>query len=209
MYGLEVITMANDDRKLENDSIRGVQSTLNELNRLVREKDSVVSTIPEVSLITKYQNESLPDVVEDEQFASLCEQTAALQFAGNKKDDICKVLEIDPKKYKEIVLSQDFLDIKRRIAEDQKVNILSKILGQVDAAVFALSELMDTADEDRTRLNAAALVLEHAQRLLEEQKSQFPSIGNVIKDAANSGEPVTLTLAQVIMRQRDERGLNR
>jgi len=201
--------MTNDGRKLENDSIRGVQSTLNELNRIVREKDAIVENTPEVSLITKYKDQNLPDIVEDEQFANLCEQTAALQFAGNKKDDICRVLEIDPRKYKEIVLSQDFLDIKRRIAEDQKVNILSKILGQVDTAVIALSELMVTADEDRTRLNAAALVLEHAQRLLEEQKASFPNISNVIKDAANSGEPVTLTLAQVIMRQRDERGLNR
>jgi len=201
--------MANNDRKLENDSIRGVQSTLNELNRVVREKDAVVESIPEVSLIDKYHNESLPDVVEDEQFANLCEQTAALQYAGSKKDDICKALEIDPRKYKEIVLSQDFIDVKRRIAEDHKVNILSKILGQVDSAVIALADLLDTADEDRTKLNAAALVLEHAQRLLEDQKSQFPNIGNVIKDAADSGQPVMVSLAQVIMRQRDDRGLNR
>jgi hypothetical protein len=201
--------MANDGKKIENDSIREVQSKLNELNRIVREKDATVESIPEVSLIQKYQNESLPDVVEDEQFASLCEQTAALQYNGSKKEDICKALEIDARKYKEIVLSQDFIDIKRRIAEDHKVTILSKVLGQVDAAIFALSELLDTADEDRVKLNAAALVLEHASRLLEDQKSSFPSISNVIKDAANSGEPVTLTLAQVIMRQRDERGLNR
>ena len=201
--------MGNNERKSDNDSIRKVQSSLNELNRLVTEKNNTVATIPEVSLIDKYHDQSLPDVVEDEEFANLCEQTAALQFAGSKKDEVCKALEIDPKKYKEIVLSQDFLDIKKRIAEDLKINILSKILGQVDSAIMALAELMNVADEDRTKLNAAALVLEHASRLLEEQKSQFPNIGNVIKDAANSGEPVTLTLAQVIMRQRDERGLNR
>lgn len=201
--------MGNNEKKSENDNIRTVQATLNELNRAVLAKDAVVTSHPEVSLITQYQDQSLPDVIEDEQFANLCEQAAALQYSGNTKEDICKALEIDPKEYKRIVLSQDFIDIKRRIAEDHKVNILSKILGQVDQAVLSLSELMQVADEDRTRLNAAALVLEHAQRLLEEQKSQFPSIGNVIKDAANSGEPVTLTLAQVIMRQRDERGLNR
>lgn len=201
--------MSNIDKKFENDSIRTVQSKLNDLNRLVREKEALVEVTPEVNLITKYQDQTLPDVVEDEQFASLCEQAAALQYAGNKKDEICNTLGIDLKKYKEIVLSQDFLDIKRRIAEDHKVNILSKVLGQVDSAIMALAELMNVADEDRVRLNAAALVLEHAARLLEEQKSQFPSINNVIKDAANSGEPVTLTLAQVIMRQRDERGLNR
>lgn len=200
--------MSNNDRKLENDSIRGVQSTLNELNRLVREKDTVIDTIPEVSLITKYQNESLPDVVEDEQFANLCEQAAALQYAGSKKEDICRALEIDPKKYKEIVLSQDFIDVKKRISEDYKINILSKILLQVDSAVIALAELMDNADEDRTRLNAAALVLETAARMLEEQKSQFPSINNVIRDAAATGEPVIMNLAQVIMNQRASRGLD-
>lgn len=201
--------MSNNDKKIENNNIREVQSTLNQLNRLIKEKNDVISETPEVSLIAKYSKENLPDIIEDEQFANLCEQTAALQFAGSKKEDICKALEIDARKYKEIVLSQDFIDIKKRIAEDQKVNILSKILGQVDSAVDALSELLDTADEDRTKLNAAALVLEHAQRLLEEQKSQFPSIGNVIKDAANSGEPVTLSLAQVIIQQRAARGLDK
>lgn len=202
--------MGNNDRKLENDSIRKVQSTLNELNRIVKEKDVVVESTPEVGLITKYQDQNLPDVIEeDEEFANLCERAAALQYSGSKKQDICDALEIDSKRYKEIVLSQDFIDIKRRIAEDHKVNILSKILGQVDSAVMALAELLVTADEDRTKLNAAALVLEHAQRLLEEQRNSFPNISNVIKDAADSGQPVMVSLAQVIMRQRDERGLNR
>lgn len=152
--------MGNNDRKLENDSIRKVQSTLNELNRIVKEKDVVVESTPEVGLITKYQDQNLPDVIEeDEEFANLCERAAALQYSGSKKQDICDALEIDSKRYKEIVLSQDFIDIKRRIAEDHKVNILSKILGQVDSAVMALAELLVTADEDRTKLNAAALVL--------------------------------------------------
>ena len=195
-------------KKQDNDNIRTVQAKLNELNRVVREKNEAVDITPEASLIDKYQSQSLPAVVEeDEQFSNLCEKVAALQFAGNKKDKICEALEIDPKIYKEIVVSQDFIDIKKRISEDEKVNILTKILGQVDAAIFALSELLDTADEDRVKLNAAALVLEHASRLLEEQKSQFPNIQNVIKDAASGSDSVTVSLAQIIMRQRDERGL--
>lgn len=201
--------MSNDDRKLDNDSVRAVKSKLNELDRLMKERDSEESSHPEVALIQKYEDNNLPAVVEDEVFANLCEQAAALQFAGNKKDEICRALEIDAKKYKEIVLSDEFANVKKRLAEDHKVHILSKVLGQVDAAIIALSDLLDTADEDRVKLNAAALVLEHAQRLLEEQKAQFPNIANVIKDAAAGGEPVTLTLAQVIMRQRSERGLDK
>lgn len=199
--------MSNDEKKQENDSIRSIQSTFNTLNRLVKEKTSLVATTPEVGLVEPYQNQNLPDVLEDEAFGNQCEQVAALQFAGQKKEAICKTLEIELRDYKKIVLSQEFVDIKKRIAEDQKVNILSKILGQVDSAVMALAELMDTADEDRVKLNAAALVLEHASRLLEEQKSQFPNIQNVIRDAAQSGEPVVMNLAQVIMNQRAERGL--
>lgn len=201
--------MSNDEKKHENDGIRSIQSTFNTLNRLVKEKTSLVESTPEVSLVEPYQDQSLPDVIEDEEFANQCEQVAALQFTGQKKDAICKTLEIEFRDYKKIVLSQEFIDIKKRIAEDQKVNILSKILGQVDAAVMALAELMDTADEDRTKLNAAALVLEHASRLLEEQKSQFPNIQNVIRDAAQSGEPVVMNLAQVILNQRRERGLDK
>ena len=199
--------MSNDEKKADNDSIRSIQSTFNTLNRLVREKEEIVASTPEANLPATYSDQSLPDVIEDEAFANQCEQVAALQFAGQKKDTICKTLEIELKDYKKIVLSQDFVDIKKRIAEDQKVNILSKILNQVDSAVMALAELMDTADEDRTRLNAAALVLEHASRLLEEQKSQMPSFQSVIKDAAATGEPVIMNLAQVIMNQRSERGL--
>jgi hypothetical protein len=203
------IIMSNNGKKLENDSMRKIQSKLNELNRAVKDKNETIEINPEVVAVQKYQNQSLDNVVEDEQFANLCEQVAALQFSGSKKDQICEALEIEPKVYKEVVLSQEFIDIKRRIAEDNKVNILSKILTQVDGAIIALSELLETADEDRVKLNAAALVLEHASRLLEEQKAQFPNIGNIIKDAAAGSEPVSLTLAQVILRQREERGLDK
>lgn len=199
--------MGNEEKKADNDSVRAIASTFNTLNRLVREKEGLNAAIPETTLPAQYSDQSSVDVIEDEAFANQCEQVAALQFAGQKKDSICKTLEIELKDYKKIVLSPEFANIKKRIAEDQKVNILSKILGQVDSAVMALAELMQAADEDRTRLNAAALVLEHASRLLEEQKNQFPNINNVIRDAANSGEPVVMNLAQVIMRQRDERGL--
>jgi len=154
--------MGNEEKKADNDSVRAIASTFNTLNRLVREKESLNASVPEATLPAQYSDQSSVDVIEDEAFANQCEQVAALQFAGQKKDAICKTLEIELKDYKKIVLSPEFVEIKKRIAEDQKVNILSKILGQVDSAVMALAELMDTADEDRTRLNAAALVLEHA-----------------------------------------------
>ncbi len=201
--------MSNDEKKADNDSVRAIASTFNTLNRLVREKESLVASTPETTLPAQYSEQSDIDVLEDEAFANQCEQVAALQFAGQKKESICKTLEIELRDYKKIVLSQEFIDIKKRIAEDQKVNILSKILGQVDSAVMALAELMDTADEDRVKLNAAALVLEHASRLLEEQKSQFPNIQNVIRDAAESGQPVIMNLASVILNQRRERGLDK
>lgn len=205
-----LIKLSNNGKKQDNDNIRSVQSTLNELNRVVKEKNRAIDITPNVGLIEKYKNQNAIDVLEaEEQFSNLCEQVAALQFSGNKKDKICDALEIDSKVYKEIVISQEFIDVKRRIAEDEKVNILTKILGQVDSAIIALSELLETADEDRVRMNSAALVLEHASRLLEEQKSQYPNISNVIKDAASGAEPVTVTLAQIIMKQRDERGLSK
>jgi hypothetical protein len=201
--------MSNDEKKADNDSVRAIASSFNTLNRLVREKTELVASTPEISLPAEYSDQSSTDVLEDEAFANQCEQVAALQFSGQKKEAICTTLEIELKDYKKIVVSQEFIDIKKRIAEDNKVNILSKILNQVDSAVMALAELMDTADEDRVRLNAAALVLEHASRLLEEQKSQFPNIQNVIRDAATTGEPVIMNLAQVILNQRRERGLDR
>lgn len=201
--------MSNDEKKADNDSVRSIASTFNTLNRLVREKEALAIASPEVDLISEYHNQSTPDVIEDDAFANQCEQVAALQFAGQKKEAICKTLEIEPRDYKKIVLSQDFVDIKKRIAEDNKINILSKILGQVDSAVIALAELMETADEDRTRLNAAALVLETAGRMLEEQRSQFPTMNNVIRDAAESGQPVIMNLATVILNQRRERGLDK
>ncbi len=57
--------MSNDDKKLENDSIRTVQSKLNELSRIIKEKDDVESSHPEVTLIQKYENQSLQAIVED------------------------------------------------------------------------------------------------------------------------------------------------
>jgi hypothetical protein len=206
---MEEFKLSNNGKKYDNDNIRTIQSKLNELNRIVREKDKVVDVTPEASLIEKYQDQNLPDVVEDDAFSTLCERVAALQFAGNKKEDICSALEIDTKTYKDIVLSDSFIAVKKRIAEDNKVYILSRILNQVDSAIMTLADLQQVADEDKVRLNAAALVLEHASRLLEEQKAYMPNIENVIKDAAKGTEPVTVTLAQIILKNREDRGLSK
>jgi hypothetical protein len=198
--------MSNDVKKNENDNFRTIQSTLNELNRLVKNKKEVEDEIPETSLVVPYQ-QTLPSVIEDEEFSDLCEKTAALQFNKQTVEQICVALSIDLKKYKEIATSQEFINIKKRIAEDQKVNILSKVLGQVDSAINALSELMETADEDKVRLNAAAIILEQASQLLEEQRISNPDITSVLQNATKDSEPVTVTLAQVIMKQRADRGL--
>lgn len=202
--------MSNEAKRQENNSIRKIRSALDNLNTLAKAKDEIIETTPALAEVDKFQNNNAVDVLEDSQFAELCEQVAALQFSGETKDSICKSLAITITKYKEIVLSQDFSDVKRRIAEDQKTNILSKVLKQVDSAILALEDLTATADEDKTRLNAAALVLEYAARLLEEQKQTSPSFNGALRDAAAGAVAGggTVTLQQMIINQRASRGLS-
>jgi hypothetical protein len=202
--------MSNESKRQENNSIRKIRTALDNLNQLSKIKDEVVEKTPELAEVDKFQDKNNLEVIEDSEFAELCEQVAALQFSGETKDSICKVLAITSYKYKEIVLSEDFSSIKRRIAEDQKTNILSKVLKQVDQAITALEDLTATADEDKTRLNAAALVLEYAARLLEEQKTSSPSFNGALRDAAAGAVASggTVTLQQMIIAQRTARGLN-
>lgn len=202
--------MSNESKREENNSIRKIRSALDNLNQLAKIKNEVIEKTPELAEVDKFQNQNEIEVVEDSQFAELCEQVAALQFSGETKDTICKALSINAYKYKEIVLSEDFSSVKRRIAEDQKTNILSKVLKQVDQAILALEDLTATADEDKTRLNAAALVLEYAARLLEEQKQTSPSFNGALRDAAAGAVAGggTVTLQQMIINQRASRGLS-
>ena len=82
-----LIKLSNNGKKQDNDNIRSVQSTLNELNRVVKEKNQTIDITPEAGLIEKYKSQSEIEVLEaEEQFSNLCERVAALQFAGNKKD---------------------------------------------------------------------------------------------------------------------------
>jgi hypothetical protein len=202
--------MGNDIRKQQNDSIRKIRGTLDTLNQLVQQKTEVVEKTPELALVDKFDAQSDVAVLEDDQFAAHCEQVAALQFSSETKDTICKVVNISQNRYKEIVTSDEFVDVKRRIAEDQKTLILSKVLKQVDSAMDALAELTVHADEDKTRLNAAALVLEHAARLLEDQKVSSPSFGKALGEAAAGvvAGGGTVTLSQMIINQRASRGLS-
>lgn len=202
--------MSNNEKKKENDSLRTLQRALNSLTSLKIEKDKVVEEIPEVSAIDRYKEDNIPAVVEDEEYSNKIEQVAALQFLGKSKEEICEILSIDPKTFKEICLDVEFQNVKKRLAEDKKVYILSKLLDRVDEGMGALSDLIGAADEDRTRLNAVALLLEQTNRLLDEQKTN--SGGNSYADLlkrANipEGEVEQVNLAQIIMRQRSERGL--
>ncbi len=204
--------MGNDIRREQNNSIRKIKSTLDTLNQLVKTKEDIITKTPELSLVDKFATQSDVTVVEDEQFSSLCEQAASLQFSGEEKNSICKTLDISAHKYKEIVLSPEFIEIKRRIAEDQKMNLLAKVLKQVDGAISALEDLAGCADEDKTRLNAAALILEHTERLLDDQKSSAlsPQFNNTMNNAAAGAlaEGGTVTLQQMIINQRASRGLS-
>jgi hypothetical protein len=206
--------MGNDIRREQNNGIRKIRTTLDTLNQLVKTKEEIVEKTPEFGFVDKFSAQSDVAVVEeDEQFAELCEQVAGLQFSGEEKNNICKTLAIPATEYKRVVMSNEFADVKRRIAEDQKMNILAKVLKQVDAAVKALEDLAACADDDKTRLNAAALVLETATRLLEEQKfttvtpNGFDGAMNNAAAGALAGGG-TVTLQQMIIAQRASRGLS-
>ena len=202
--------MSNIEKKKDNDNLRKLRSTLNALTKLSIQKDKVVEEIPEISSLEKYQNNnSQIDIVEDESFLAKIEEVASLQFLGKKKEEICQLLSIDSKTFKEIVLSDEFQNIKKRLAEDKKVYILSQLLDKIDNAMSALSELVETSDEDKTRLNAVALLFEQTHHLLDEQKTGSGGGYADLMRGANipSGEVEQVNLAQIILRRRKERGL--
>lgn len=203
--------MPNKQKQQDGEDIRNLKQRLDLLTKAIDENTEIQEVIPEASLIQKYQenNQSAIAVLEDEEFSNLTEQVAALQFSGKKQEEICKILSIDSKEFKLVVLSEQFQDVKRRLAEDQKTYILSKSLAKVDQAFQKLGDLIKCADEDKTSLNAIALVLEQAHRLLEDQKGNSPSalFGGAIKEANKQGDEVSVSLAHIIMKRRQERGL--
>jgi hypothetical protein len=200
--------MGNDEIKKDNDNIREIQKGLNELNKLVSKKQDVIETIPELSELQKIQNINLPDIVEDDQFSELVEKVAAAQFTGSKKADILVTFQIDNRQYKEIVTSKEYSEINKRLAEDQRTYLLSKVLNQLDTAVDTLANLMEVADEDKVRMQSAALILEHAQEMLKEHRTSAPTIANLVQNAANSENVAQVNIAQFIMASRRERGLS-
>lgn len=200
--------MSNNEKKIENDSLRKLRSSLDELITLSNEKTEVVNKIPETSALQKYQNRNNVDVVDDEDFSNLVEKVATLQFLGENKHRICGVLSIDLKEFKKIVLSEEYQNVKKLLVDDKKVYILSKLLAEVDHSLEQLRNLVENSDEDRTKLNAIALWMEQTNRLLDEQKNQ----SNVYLDFAKQANIPTdrieqVNLAQIILKQRSERGL--
>ena len=203
--------MPNEQKKQDGEDIRNLKIRLDSLSKAIDNNSEIQQVVPEAGLIQKYQENNNTEIalLEEEEFSNLTEQVAALQFNGKKQEEICTLLNIEPKDFKMVVLSDQFQDVKRRLAEDQKTYILSKSLAKVDQAFNKLGDLIKCADEDKTSLNAIALVLEQAHRLLEDQRGNSPSslFGGAIKEANKQGEEVTVSLAHIIMKKRQERGL--
>jgi hypothetical protein len=200
--------MGNIDKKKDNDNLRDFRERIDTLSKVIDTKNEIVEVIPEMGLIEKYRAQDNVVVLENEELSNLIEQIASLQFAGKKTEEICKLLEIDQKTLKSAVLTEEFSDVKKRLAEDQKTYLLSKVLLQVDGAMKKLGELVKVADEDKTSLNAIALVLEQANRLLADQQGNYGNqLGGLIRGATKNGDEVQVSLAHIIMKKRAERGL--
>jgi len=203
--------VSNEQKKQDGEDIRNLKTRLDSLTKAIDENSEIQEIVPEASLIQQYQENNNTSLVllEEEEFSNLTEQVAALQFAGKQQTEICTFLSINAKEFKAVVLSEQFQEVKRRLAEDQKTYILSKSLQKVDKAFDKLGDLIKCADEDKTSLNAIALVLEQANRLLEDQRGNSPNtlFGGAIKEANKQGDEVSVSLAHIIMKKRKERGL--
>ena len=190
--------MSNEQKKQDGEDIRNLKLRLDSLTKAIDNNSEIQQIVPEASLIQKYQENNNTEIalLEEEEFSTLTEQVAALQFNGKRQEEICTLLNIEPKEFKAVVLSEQFQDVKRRLAEDQKTYILSKVLNQVDGAMKKLSELIRCSDEDKTSLNGIALVLEQANRLLSDQQGNTFSntIGNIAKRASETDSDVQVSL---------------
>lgn len=204
--------MSNEQKKKDGEDIRNLKIRLDSLTTAIDNNSEIQQVVPEAGLIQKYQKNNNTEIslLEEEEFSTLTEQVAALQFNGKKQEEICTLLNIEPREFKMVVLSEQFQDVKRRLAEDQKTYILSKSLAKVDQAFEKLGNLIKCADEDKVSLSAVALVLEQANRLLEDQRGNFAGsiIGGAIKEANKQGDEVSVSLAHIIMKRRKERGLS-
>jgi hypothetical protein len=198
--------MSND-----NDGLRDMQRELNDLNRLVKAKNSIVEANTQLTGIEK-TNQSLSIVeIDNEEFSSLVEKVASMQFEGNKRQDIMLSLGLSGKEFKEIILSAEYEDIKQKLVQDNKTYLLAKILGKFDDAINTLSDLLVTADEDKVRMQSAALLIENAKELLQDALNDrtASTISQVAKAAASGGDETTIRLAEFVIGKRKERGLDK
>jgi hypothetical protein len=196
--------MSND-----NSGLRNLQKELNELNQLVRTKDGIVESSSELSNIENTNKYLSPVDIDNEEFSGLVEKVAVMQFEGNKRQDIMLSLGLSSKEFKEIILSAEFEDIKQKLVQDNKTYLLAKILGKFDDAINTLSDLLVTADEDKVRMQSAALLIENAKELLNEAMvdKNASTISQVAKAAASGGDETTIRLAEFVIGKRKERGL--
>jgi hypothetical protein len=194
-----------------NDGLRDMQRELNDLNRLVKAKNSIVEANTQLTGIEK-TNQSLSIVeIDNEEFSSLVEKVASMQFEGNKRQDIMLSLGLSRKEFKEIILSAEYEDIKQKLVQDNKTYLLAKILGKFDDAINTLSDLLVTADEDKVRMQSAALLIENAKELLQDALNDrtASTISQVAKVAASGGDETTIRLAEFVIGKRKERGLDK
>jgi len=194
-----------------NDGLRDMQRELNDLNRLVRAKDGIVESNPQLSSIEKINSGLSIVEIDNEEFSSLVEKVATMQFEGNKRQDIMLSLGLSSKEFKEIILSAEFEDIKQKLVQDNKTYLMAKILGKFDDAINTLSDLLVTADEDKVRMQSAALLIENAKELLQDALNDrtASTISQVAKAAASGGDETTIRLAEFVIGKRKERGLDK
>jgi hypothetical protein len=193
-----------------NDGLRDMQKELNDLNRLVRAKEGIIENNPQLSSIKKVNTGLSIVEMDNEEFSSLVEKVATMQFEGNKRQDIMLSLGLSSKEFKEIILSAEFEDIKQKLVQDNKTYLMAKILGKFDDAINTLSDLLVTADEDKVRMQSAALLIENAKELLQDALNDrtASTISQVAKAAASGGDETTIRLAEFVIGKRKERGLD-
>lgn len=194
-----------------NDGLRDMQRELNDLNRLVRAKDGIVESNPQLSSIEKISSGLSIVEIDNEEFSSLVEKVATMQFEGNKRQDVMLSLGLSGKEFKEIILSAEFEDIKQKLVQDNKTYLMAKVLGKFDDAINTLSDLLVTADEDKVRMQSAALLIENAKELLQDAMNDRTgsTISQVAKAAAAGGDETTIRLAEFVIGKRRERGLDK
>lgn len=188
------------------DELRTLQSELNNLTNLINEREKIIEVTPELSAVETLSSDNAP-IAEYQDLQEIAEKVAGLQFLGKKRLEIQSILNITPERFKEILYSDEYAQSKKLILEDTRIHQLATVIEKFSRAIETLSDLMMTADEDKVRMNSAALIIQNAREMIDEEKNKLPSINGVLNEASKSGGDVTVNMAQIILNRRKERGL--